>query len=151
MKEKLCRECGTTFMPSGPAGLYCPPCAEDVRKRKGRETMQRLRRKKAEIEGRLDRIGIGKGGGQPKGKDSPTYKNGILFFQKEAPRIKEARRYCERCGKDLKEAGRYQWCVHHKDHDRSNNVPTNFELLCKRCHQIEHKCWEAFGSSTTMA
>lgn len=32
--------------------------------------------------------------------------------------------------------------VHHKDRDFSNNVPENLETLCKRCHQIEHKCWE---------
>ena len=32
--------------------------------------------------------------------------------------------------------------VHHKDHNRKNNVESNFELLCKRCHQVEHECWK---------
>jgi hypothetical protein len=40
--------------------------------------------------------------------------------------------------------GKYEWVVHHRDHDRSNNVDENFELLCKRCHQIEHECHKAF-------
>lgn len=42
---------------------------------------------------------------------------------------------CERCGYDVyKEI----LVVHHKDRDRSNNDPTNFEILCPNCHAIEH-------------
>ena len=47
---------------------------------------------------------------------------------------------CERCGKDLEDATRWKWCVHHKDHDHSNHELSNLELLCKRCHQLEHSC-----------
>lgn len=54
------------------------------------------------------------------------------------------RRYCERCGKDLttKHITKYDWVVHHRDHDRSNDNTNNFELLCKQCHQTHHlvKC-----------
>lgn len=32
--------------------------------------------------------------------------------------------------------------MHHKDHNRKNNREENFELLCKRCHQVEHECWK---------
>lgn len=28
--------------------------------------------------------------------------------------------------------------VHHLDRDRSNNNPENLEILCSRCHDIEH-------------
>lgn len=35
--------------------------------------------------------------------------------------------------------------MHHKDHDRKHNVLSNLELVCKRCHQIEHECWLAFS------
>ena len=47
-------------------------------------------------------------------------------------------RYCERCSKDLLNATHYEWCIHHKDYNRFNNVEENFELLCKSCHQKEH-------------
>jgi 5-methylcytosine-specific restriction endonuclease McrA len=33
-----------------------------------------------------------------------------------------------------------QWVVHHRDHNHANNVDSNFELLCKSCHQKEHDC-----------
>lgn len=28
--------------------------------------------------------------------------------------------------------------VHHKDRDRTNNDPSNLEILCPTCHEIEH-------------
>lgn len=44
---------------------------------------------------------------------------------------------CNRCGYDehvkILE-------VHHRDHDHSNNVLENLELLCPNCHAIEHRC-----------
>ena len=43
---------------------------------------------------------------------------------------------CTRCqsGKNL--------LVHHKDEDRTNNDLSNLEVLCRRCHQMEHECWK---------
>jgi HNH endonuclease len=29
--------------------------------------------------------------------------------------------------------------VHHVDHDKTNNVDSNLEYLCKRCHMFKHK------------
>lgn len=72
--------------------------------------------------------------------EDSQYKYGIGFFRREGAKIKEAVRYCEHCGKDLKNAGRYSWVVHHKDHNRKNNTLENYELLCKACHQKEHEC-----------
>lgn len=28
--------------------------------------------------------------------------------------------------------------VHHKDHDRTNNLLENLEVLCPNCHSLEH-------------
>ncbi|WP_425512192.1 HNH endonuclease [Xanthomonas translucens] len=50
-------------------------------------------------------------------------------------------RYCERCRKDLLGLPPAMRAVHHKDHNRKHNEERNFELLCKRCHQVEHECW----------
>ena len=50
--------------------------------------------------------------------EDSQYKNGIGFFRREGSKLKETVRYCERCGKDLKNAGRYSWVVHHKDHNK---------------------------------
>lgn len=75
-----------------------------------------------------------------RGKDNPQYKNGVGFFSRKREEIKERIGKCERCGKDLTYASHYEWCVHHKDHNHFNNSEDNYELLCKRCHQLEHHC-----------
>ena len=49
---------------------------------------------------------------------------------------------CARCWKHLTAR---QMLLHHIDHDRHNNVLSNMEGLCKRCHQLEHECGKAFG------
>jgi predicted transcriptional regulator len=41
---------------------------------------------------------------------------------------------CERCGAKSDE-GHHK---HHKDRDRSNNEPSNLEVLCHSCHTLEH-------------
>lgn len=48
--------------------------------------------------------------------------------------------YCEQCHVFIDYLNTYKWCVHHKDHNRTNNTLENLELLCKRCHQLEHGC-----------
>lgn len=73
-----------------------------------------------------------------RGKDSPFYKTGIGDFFRYRRELRE--KHCNRCGKDLTRASRFQWVVHHKNHDRTCNTEDNFEILCKRCHQIEHNC-----------
>lgn len=42
---------------------------------------------------------------------------------------------CNRCGYDKYPAILH---VHHKDHNRSNNEPSNLEILCPRCHVVHH-------------
>lgn len=143
-----CQVCGTVGVASGRNQKTCTndECQREIK----RIRTQEHRRRKAKKEGRLDRVDIGRGGGQPSGVDSQFYKTGIAQFHKLASKIRKERGSCNRCGKCLIDAQKDEWCVHHIDHDRTNNDTSNFELLCKRCHQIEHKCWEAFESSTTI-
>lgn len=42
---------------------------------------------------------------------------------------------CQRCGYDAHKAA---IVVHHKDHNRENNVLDNLEVLCSNCHAIHH-------------
>ena len=138
-KIKQCYECGKDFQPAGPAAKYCDDCRDDKRREAARVGTQRYRIK----HGLVEKPGVGKGGNQRKGKSNTQYKNGSRYFQNNRHRIKEERRYCERCGKDLLNATSKMWCIHHRDHDRDNNIDSNFELLCKRCHQVEHDCIKA--------
>lgn len=138
-------QCGTVYLPKGPAAKYCPACAEANSKESKRRSAQAYKIR----HGLVANPGVGKGGSPTRGDNSVCYKNGIAFFMKSRRRILEERRYCERCEKDLKDATRYHWVVHHRDHDRSNNTEANFELLCKRCHQLEHDCQNAFLSRAT--
>lgn len=46
---------------------------------------------------------------------------------------------CNRCG------SKENILVHHKDRNRKNNNITNLEVLCKKCHQIEHEAWKNLG------
>lgn len=139
--SKTCLQCNTPFIGKGPSAKYCEPCASERMKASQREGTARYRLKN----GLIKNPGVGKGGANNKGKEDDQYKNGIVFFMKNRRRIKEEKRYCERCNKDLLDAGHYGWVIHHRDHDRNNNVESNFELLCKSCHQKEHDCHLAFS------
>ena len=90
-------------------------------------------------------VGLGKGGSNKEGQDNKHYVNGMGQFNKIRQYMRESIKHCQTCHKDLTDVSRYEWCVHHIDHDRTNNVEGNFEMLCKRCHQIEHECWLAFN------
>lgn len=138
--------CETWFSPNGPAHRYCCKCAVSRSADNQRKNSQNYRIR----HGLIDRPGVGSGNNQGLGKDHHSYTNGIgCDFQNQRASIKKGRRYCNRCEEDLIDAGRYHWCVHHIDHDRTNNSINNMELLCKRCHQIEHDCHRAFESVET--
>jgi len=42
---------------------------------------------------------------------------------------------CERCGWNEEILVLH---VHHRDHDRTNDVPENWEVLCPNCHKLHH-------------
>jgi 5-methylcytosine-specific restriction endonuclease McrA len=140
LTNKICKECSVVYVPKGPAQKYCSVCQplkvkESSRRRNAN---QRLR------DGR--QVGVGSGNAQGRGNSHHTYKNGIKGFQKRKLDSMSAHK-CERCGKDLTESistNKYMCCIHHRDHDRNNNELSNHELLCKRCHQLEHKCQDNF-------
>lgn len=68
------------------------------------------------------------------GNENPNYKNGIMIYRREAHRL--LGNTCNRCGSDN------NIVVHHKDENRNNNPldGSNWEILCKRCHQLHHNC-----------
>lgn len=79
--------------------------------------------------GLIDNPGVGSGGNQW-GESNHQYKNGIGTFSKKA--LDYYGNQCNRCpSKD-------NILVHHKDEDRTNNVLSNLEVLCKKCHQDHH-------------
>lgn len=136
MYNKVC-QCGQTFVSRGPAARYCEDCkairTEEIRK-ENKERAERKRRAR----------GCKVGRGAPKGDKHPNYRHGYYVAQTQARAYKEKVRYCERCGLDLHDRNKWLWCVHHKDHNHSNHSHDNLELLCKRCHQVEHECWLNF-------
>lgn len=72
------------------------------------------------------------------GTDNPMWVDGRSPYSYRK-QLKDA---CERCGANE------NLLVHHRDENRRNNDPMNLETLCKRCHQIEHRCWENLPDNT---
>lgn len=130
---KDCAQCGTTFTPTGANSKFCS------KKCKYLDRKSKLHRERA-----ASGNPVGKSGGNygRTGADHWAWKNGISVFERTRGAIRDEIGSCERCGKDLQSASWAEWCIHHRDHDRTNNTRENFELLCKRCHQLEHRCSE---------
>ena len=137
-REVTCYYCEDIFLSSGPGAKFCSKrCKKKVEWQKHRDHRNAS-----------DNPMKPHGGNHTGkvGRDHYAYRDGIgLFSMRLSREYKTHVRYCERCSKDLAEALPQFWCVHHVDHDRTHNTYENFELLCKRCHQIEHECWKAFG------
>lgn len=138
MEDRVCIDCLMLYTPTGPAQKRCVTCQRD-----NHLAYQR----RAQIKYRASRgkpVGVGKGGSNKKGEDHKQFSTGMCIFYKWRRKLKDELNECQRCGKDLSTASRYEWACHHKDGERKNNHPSNFELLCKRCHQVEHDCHLAF-------
>lgn len=148
LKSKICCACGKEYQPSGSCSKYCSDACYLVGSYDLRKKNQWAYR---ERQGR--QVGIGSGGTTGFGKDNHMYKHGRGVHGRLRFKIKQERRYCAHCQKDLLYTTHYQWVVHHKDHDKFNNPEdeSNWVLLCKRCHQIEHQCWKAFEGATTIS
>lgn len=139
-----CVDCGKEIKKTGPRTCRCSKCALK-HKRQVRNTWHMQKR----IKQGDPTVGVGKGGSNKKGINHPQYKNGLGQFFRISKEMRSTIKHCERCGKDLTNATRYEVCVHHIDHDRTHNVRENLIVLCKRCHQLEHECWKAFEGATT--
>ena len=140
-KPKACKECGNVFTPAAQCNLYCSAeCLAKSMQKSRKVIMDRYRLKQCR------QVGVGKGNAQGRGESHHSYKSGIKGFSKRKLDSMDSHG-CEECHTDLTEiikTSRYKWTVHHIDHDRSNNDLSNLRLLCKRCHQITHKCHENF-------
>lgn len=132
-KEKTCKNCANLYLTTGPASLYCATCASLILDRNIKKSRVKSALKKGV------KVGIGSGNYFGKfNKKHPSYKNGIGTYRELV--LKEKQHNCERCSCNIDFSNSYKWCVHHKDHNRNNNDLNNLELLCKRCHQLEHNC-----------
>ena len=140
-KAKPCAVCGEMYMPTGHCSKYCPTCGAMKMKEWHREGQLRYRERKGLP------VHVGKGGSNKRYKEHPQYSSGMGNFHALRKQMFAEIHACQWCGKDLTNAGRYEKCVHHLDHNRSNNDRENLVLICKRCHQIHHECHKAFQGS----
>lgn len=87
--------------------------------------------------GKTKAFGVGSGGNQW-GENNSQYtgKSGRGGCLKA---IRLLANICNRCSsvKNL--------LAHHIDHDRTNNNLSNFEILCKACHQAHHSSRDEYG------
>ena len=135
MPMKHCVICGSP-LPKGKT-KYCSPACKRVRDTKAAFNKR--------IEDGDPAAGVGKGGSTKTGEGNSQFVSGEGRFKRLRKEMRLTINDCEWCGADLSEAGRYGWCVHHKDHIRSHNTRDNLVLLCKGCHQIEHDCVSALN------
>lgn len=140
-KPKACVKCGTIYTPKGNCSKYCETCAVEVKKQQQEAGRYRHRRK----------LGMKIGRGSVKGTGASFYKHGKSVFDRLARERVALLNKCEVCEKDLTNRTQWNWVGHHKDHNPLNNVETNLIIMCKKCHQIEHKCWKAFEGVTTIS
>jgi 5-methylcytosine-specific restriction endonuclease McrA len=110
--ERICRTCSKKFLPISNRQLTCKVCNPASIKRDDED------RRRADFS-------------LQKSKSSNGWKNGIGVY-----RLIGKKSVCGRCSSKL------HLVVHHKDGDRTNNEPSNLQTLCKKCHQLDHKCWE---------
>lgn len=130
-KDKACRNCNETFLAVSSGSLYCDICGSEIGIEKRNITNDNYRKRKG-----ID-VGIGSGNNQGRGSEHHSYKNGIGNYRAVAREAKG--NTCERC-KVILDFSTKKHCVHHKDHNRNNNALDNLELLCRRCHALEHDC-----------
>lgn len=135
LSERVCCYCKENYKPTGPAQKCCTSCHKlDTNiTRQVSADMERMKKFGTYCE-------IGKGKAQGLGENSPFWRGGLVLSPRIKRTIKASVKFCERCGRDLTEAGQWEWCVHHLDRDKTNQQRSNLILLCKRCHQIEHDC-----------
>lgn len=139
-QPRTCTRCGTEYTPTGPAQRMCVRCSTAVKKAYRKSYYDKY-----------EGTGVGSGSNQ-QGENNHQWKGGTspkIYRRTKFESTTE--RKCERCGVDLSGVigtryGRGLWTVHHKDGDDTNRSPENLELLCKRCHQTEHRCWENFST-----
>ena len=115
--SKKCEVCGLEFQPSSNRQKYCTTCKKEKEKLMYAERHKRRYQKK---------------GYNQKGENNNNWKHGESSYYKRIA-YEAYGKVCNRCG-SLKNI-----VVHHKDRNRKNNDLSNLEVLCKKCHQLEHE------------
>jgi len=126
IKSKDCIVCGKVYQPTGSCSKYCSSdCKASVwtQEVKSKATYDWQVKK-----GIIKQPGVGTGHGQESGPEHHSYKPDAPHRYRDF--IKDV---CEKCG------SKKFLCGHHRDQDRSSNVESNIQTLCKKCHQKEHK------------
>lgn len=125
-KTVTCIDCSTEFTHVGRGRcLRCSEC------RKRNATIRS--RAHAIAHGKIKNPGVGSGGAQYLENNS-QWKDGRVAYRRLA---RMASSVCYLCGHEDDPS---RMCAHHKDHNRTNNDPSNLVLVCKACHQnVEHK------------
>lgn len=139
---KNCISCGTSFVVTGRNHVRCSSCA----KQRTKEHIANWQTKH-----RTKFPGVGKGGAPHSEELNPMFSHGRCVFRRWAKeKLRQLSNCCERCGVIIDPTQRGTWAGHHRDHNPSNNTKENLEILCRRCHAIEHECWLAFQGVTTI-
>lgn len=139
MKMKLCSDCLVEFVVRGQNHKRCDQCAK-------KNNLLKMRK------WRIENVVTGEGSGGKPGALNGAYRHGICTMRRWAKeRLASLNNCCERCGNLIDVSLKGTWAGHHKDHNRLNNIPENLEVLCKRCHQVEHECWRALQGVTTIS
>lgn len=136
LKDIKCVICDNVFTPKRKDSSYCSKnCGK-------RLEWERYKTKRNASDNPMQSRGGNRWSGEEHNfyKDGKWTKTGEGKFIKLRKMMKETINKCERCSKELKDVPSSGWACHHKDHNHSNNDISNLELLCKRCHQIEHNC-----------
>jgi len=125
-KTKICTLCSKEYHPTGRCQKVCADCKPRFEKEKAHAKHLKNYKQKGLYKWEM-----------PKGKDSPFYKNGINTFAYDAKKVLP--NLCNRC-----DSTKFL-CVHHIDRNRKNNSVSNWEILCKSCHQKEHTVRNSTG------
>ena len=122
-KSKECVDCNKLYQPTSNRQTRCLECKGDHEEKRTKAYMKAFHKE------RYVRRGYNQFG-----ESNNNWKGGIGIFT----RLVE-KECCARCNSNK------NLLIHHKDENRYNNATDNLEVLCKRCHQIQHRCWEALG------
>lgn len=117
-EKKYCVDCLKGYKPSSNRQKRCVACQSKEKARLLKEYHQKTYVKKGYNQFR---------------ENNNNWKGGIGVFTQIKQKVT-----CETCGSTE------NLCIHHVDRNRYNNAEGNLKCLCKRCHQIEHKCWDNF-------
>jgi hypothetical protein len=132
-KPKNCRACHSTYTPTGAASKYCVECGEF------RHLWGKWRDARAKTIKAGGNAGVGSGGQNIGGVTEWNYRERL---GKEVYEFQNG--LCYDCAEEFTFN---ELLMHHKDHNRKNNALTNFAMVCKRCHQVEHDCGLAFSKA----